>query len=136
MLVSTIWGSVLNSEYGVVGDNIKRLLQYSISFEYLFFFRYYFSKHRPKMKKILYCFIIFVVSLAVLFQMNPTVYSSICSLWNKGNSYIASSFLDSVSYGYTLRYGFILDGSKLIFAYALAGIINVYIDYFFKVMIL
>lgn len=122
MLVSTIWGSVLNSEYGVVGDNIKRLLQYSISFEYLFFFRYYFSKHRPKMKKILYCFIIFVVSLAVLFQMNPTVYSSICSLWNKGNSYIASSFLDSVSYGYTLRYGFIWTDQNNI-AYALTGII-------------
>lgn len=122
MVISTIWGAVSNGEYGVNSDNIKRLIQYAISFEYLFFFRYYLSEHHPNLKKILYCFIAFVVSLAVLFQTNPTIYSTICSLWNKGNAYISSSFLESISFGYTLRYGFIWTDQNNI-AYALTGII-------------
>ena len=122
MIVSTIMGAIVNSDYGVTTDNIKRLLQYTISFEYLYFFRYYFSKHHPNLKRILYIFIAFVDGLAVLFQINPTIYSTICSIFNKGNAYISSSFLDSIDYGYILRYGFIWTDQNNI-AYALTGII-------------
>lgn len=122
MTVSTIWGAVVNYGFGVTSDNIKRLLQYAISFEYLYFFRYYFSRHHPKLKRLLYIFIVFVVILAVLFQANPTIYSTICSFFNKGNAYIASSFLENIHYGYTLRYGFIWTDQNNI-AYALTGII-------------
>lgn len=122
MVVSTIWGALVNSGFGVNFDNIKRLLQYGISFEYLYFFRHYFSNHRPNLKKLLYVFIAFVVVLAMLFQVNPTIYSTICSIFNKGNAYISSSFLESINYGYTLRYGFIWTDQNNI-AYALTGII-------------
>lgn len=122
MVASTIWGALVNSGFGVNSDNIKRLLQYGISFEYLYFFRHYFSEHRPNLKKLLYIFIAFVVGLAVLFQTNPTIYSTICHIFNKGNAYISSSFLDSVNFGYTLRYGFIWTDQNNI-AYALTGII-------------
>lgn len=130
MVVSTLMGTVVNSAYGVTFDNIKRLLQYGISFEYLYFFRHYFSRQRPNLKRILYIFILFVVGLAVIFQINPTIYSTICSIFNKGNAYISSSFLDSVYYGYTLRYGFIWTDQNNI-AYALTGII-MFILIFFK----
>ena len=122
MVVSTILGSIVNAGFGVTSDNIKRLLQYGISFEYLYFFRHYFSNHRPNLKRVLYIFIAFVVVLAVLFQTNPTIYSTICSIFNKGNAYISSSFLESIYYGYTLRYGFIWTDQNNI-AYALTGII-------------
>lgn len=122
MAVSTIWGALVNAGFGVNSDNIKRLLQYGISFEYLFFFRNYFSNHHPNLKKLLYTFVAFVVALAVLFQTNPTIYSTICSVFNKGNAYISSSFLESIHYGYTLRYGFIWTDQNNI-AYALTGII-------------
>lgn len=122
MVVSTILGSIVNAGFGVTSDNIKRLLQYGISFEYLYFFRHYFSNHRPNLKRVLYIFIAFVVLLAVLFQTNPTIYSTICSIFNKGNAYISSSFLESIYYGYTLRYGFIWTDQNNI-AYALTGII-------------
>lgn len=122
MVLSTIWGAFINSEFGVTGDNIKRLIQYIITFEYYFFFRYYFSNHAPKMKKTIYLFVIFVVILAVLFQISPSIYSKICSIWNKGNAYISSSFLDSIVYGYTVRYGFIWTDQNNI-AYAITSII-------------
>lgn len=122
MTVSTILGAVVNYGFDVTSDNIKRLLQYAISFEYLYFFRYYFSRHHPKLKRLLYIFIAFVVILAVLFQTNPTIYSTVCSVFNKGNAYIASSFLESIHYGYTLRYGFIWTDQNNI-AYTLTGII-------------
>jgi len=122
MAVSTIWGALVNAGFGVNSDNIKRLFQYGISFEYLYFFRHYFSNHRPNLKRLLYIFIAFVVVLAALFQINPTLYSTICSVFNKGNAYISSSFLENISYGYTLRYGFIWTDQNNI-AYALTGII-------------
>lgn len=122
MVVSTIFGAIVNAGFGVTSDNIKRLLQYGISFEYLYFFRHYFSNHCPNLKRVLYIFIAFVVVLAVLFQTNPTIYSTICSIFNKGNAYISSSFLESIYYGYTLRYGFIWTDPNNI-AYALTGII-------------
>lgn len=122
MAVSTIWGALVNAGFGVNSDNIKRLLQYGISFEYLFFFRNYFSNHHPNLKKLLYTFVAFVVALAVLFQTNPIIYSIICSVFNKGNAYISSSFLENIYYGYTLRYGFIWTDQNNI-AYALTGII-------------
>lgn len=122
MVVSTIFGAIVNAGFGVTSDNIKRLLQYGISFEYLYFFRHYFSNHCPNLKRVVYIFIAFVVVLAVLFQTNPTIYSTICSIFNKGNAYISSSFLESIYYGYTLRYGFIWTDPNNI-AYALTGII-------------
>lgn len=122
MCVSTAFGCLMYSEYGVIGDNIKRLIQYIITFQYIFFFQYYFRKYRPNLKHIIWIFIAFVVFMAALFQINPSLYSAIVSIWNRGNAYISTSFQESINFGYALRYGFIWTDQNNI-AYALTAII-------------
>lgn len=122
MIVSTCIGGVINSSYGVNGDNIKRLVQYILTFEYFFFFQTYLKNNRPKIKNILMIFVLLVVALAVIFQISPSMFVDITSVWNKGNAYNSNQLLESVEFGYTVRYNFFWTDPNNI-AYALTGII-------------
>lgn len=122
MCISTALGCILYSEYGVIGDNIKRLIQYIITFQYVFFFKDYFRKHKPDLKPVLWAFVIFVVLIAILFQISPNLYSTVCTFWNKGNAYVSTSFEENIRFGYTLRYSFIWTDPNNI-AYALTSVI-------------
>ena len=68
MLVSTAWGCVVNSEYGVIGNNIKRLIQYYFVFGYYFFFKYSFNRKKINIKFWLWIFFAFVVFLGIVYQ--------------------------------------------------------------------
>lgn len=128
MLISTIFGCVINSEYGIIGDNIKRLIQYYFAFGYYFFFKYMFNEKKINLKILLWCFIIFVLTLGIIYQINISAFVNITSIWNKGNAY-NSAMVSNVLFGYTNRYNFIWTDANNI-AYALTGVIMFLLIYF------
>ncbi len=121
MTFSTCFGTVVNLQYGVTGDNIKRLIQYILAFGYYLYFKTWFSVHRVNLKKVLWCFVIFVLALGVIFQLNKSAFVSLTSMWNKGNAY-NSSMLISYSFTVSYRYNFIWTDPNNI-AYAITGVI-------------
>lgn len=121
MFISTIWGSLDNYVYGVVGDNIKRLIQYYFVFGYYFFFKFYLKKNKVDLKKIFWFFVVFVVALALIFQSNISLFVRLSSIWNKGNAYNVE-MVENADWGYTNRYNFIWTDTNNI-AYAITGII-------------
>ena len=122
MLVSTIYGSVYNYEYGVVGDNVKRLIQFYFAFGYYFFFKYNFEKYVIDLKKIMWLFVLFVFGFAVLFNQNIGLFSKITQMWNVGNTYNVIMQSSSLMNG-VFRYNFIWTDPNNI-AYAITGIIT------------
>lgn len=128
MLISTMFGCIINSEYGVIGDNIKRLLQYYMVFGYYFFFKYNLDKKKINLKMLLWCFIIFVLILGIIYQMNVSAFVRITSIWNKGNAYNSAMITNSL-FGYTNRYNFIWTDANNI-AYAITGTTMFLLIYF------
>ena len=121
MLISTIFGSVYNYSSEIFADNFKRLVQYYFAFGYYFFFKSYLKKNKVDLKKALWTFVGFVVILAVIFQLNMSLFVQISSMWNKGNSY-NSIMIENEIWGYTNRYNFIWTDTNNI-AYAITGVI-------------
>ena len=121
MFASTVFGSIINYQYGVLGDNFKRLIQYYFAFGYYFFLKYYFRKNNINLKKPLWLFVVFVVLLAVIFRLNVSLFVQISSIWNKGNVY-NSTMIQNEYFGYINRFNFIWTDTNNI-AYAITGVI-------------
>lgn len=121
MLVSTLIGIVVNAQYGVLADNLKRLIQYYFVFGYYFFFKYYFEKYEFDLKRTLFCFVCFVAAFAVLFNANTVLFGEITTFWNPGNAYNLQMIEDSTFIG-VFRYNFIWTDPNNI-AYAITGIV-------------
>ena len=118
MLMSTLYGNIVNSEYGVMSDNLKRLIQYYFVFGYYYFFKIFFEKYQVNLKRIL---ILFVLVFAIIFNSNTSLFGQITQIWNSGNSYNEAMIIDS-EYSGVFRYNFIWTDPNNI-AYAITGII-------------
>ena len=110
MLLSTIFGSIINYEFGVIGDNLKRLIQYYFVFGYYYFFKTIFLNYEIDLKKVFIAFAIFVLIFALIFNSSTSIFAQITKVWNSGNSYnnvmIADSeylvYLDIILFGQIL----------------------------------
>ena len=119
MFISTIIGSFTNLQYGVLFDNIKRFIQYTLAFGYYCFFDDFFSKYKIDLKKVLWCLVIFVVLFALLFQINSNTFINVASIWNKGNRYgLMVEEADAI-----MRYNFIWTDPNNI-AYVMSGLVS------------
>lgn len=128
MFVSTALGSLLNLQYGVLTDNIKRLIQYYLVFGYYYFFKYYFQKYEFNMKGCLTIFVYFVGAFAILFNLNTAVFARVTMLWNPGNTYNQVMIKDSL-YSGVFRYNFIWSDPNNI-AYAITGVVVFILMYY------
>lgn len=121
MFSSTIFGSIINYEYGVIGDNLKRLIQYYFTFGYYYFFKTFFLNYEVDLKKAFMPFVIFVLILALIFNSNTSTFVQITKVWNSGNSY-NNIMITGSEYSGIFRYNFIWTDPNNI-AYAITGII-------------
>ena len=121
MLLSTIFGSIINYEFGVIGDNLKRLIQYYFVFGYYYFFKTIFLNYEIDLKKVFIAFAIFVLIFALIFNSSTSIFAQITKVWNSGNSYNNVMIADS-EYSGVFRYNFIWTDPNNI-AYAITGII-------------
>ena len=95
MLLSTIFGSIINYEFGVIGDNLKRLIQYYFVFGYYYFFKTIFLNYEIDLKKVFIAFAIFVLIFALIFNSSTSIFAQITKVWNSGNSYNNVMIADS-----------------------------------------
>lgn len=121
MLLSTIFGSIINYEFGVIGDNLKRLIQYYFVFGYYYFFKTIFLNYEMDLKKVFIVFAVFVLIFALIFNSSTSTFAQITKVWNAGNSYNNVMIADS-EYSGVFRYNFIWTDPNNI-AYAITGII-------------
>lgn len=123
MFFSTVIGIFINSQFGVFGDDLKRLIQYYFIFGYYFYFKWYFNKNNFKYKKYFIYFVLFVLLLALLFNSNVSLFGRVVTFWNSGNAY-ANSFIQNSVFSGVFRYSFIWTDPNNI-AYVITGIIAV-----------
>ena len=121
MLFSTILGTFINFQYGILSDNIKRLIQYYFIFGYYLYFKWYLKKYNVNYKKYLISFVIFVLLLAFLFNLNVSLFGKVVTFWNSGNAY-ANAFIENSVFSGVFRYSFIYTDPNNI-AYIITGII-------------
>jgi hypothetical protein len=108
MLLSTIISFIIFpaqiDETQVWVENIKRFLQYITCFLYYFFFSYYFNHYYVSIKKPLLFFVFFGVILAVIYNMNMSLFTNIKAIWFNKDAF-SQIYLESKDY--MMRYNFI-----------------------------
>ncbi len=90
-------------EYYSFYANIKKTIQFGISFIYYFYFRKYLEEHDGNIRTMLIVFIIFGVLLALLYINNFAVFLSLKRIWNSKDSFINFYEQDPT---YLFRYNF------------------------------
>ena len=103
MSLSTIFSFILAPEYAY--KNIVYLILYTTMFLYYFMFLYYIDKYQFKVKNFLILFIIFVVILAIIFNIDKSYYHNLILFWNLRSGITMNENLYQDYVGY--RYAFI-----------------------------
>lgn len=80
MLLSTILGFYIAPEY--LYPNITYILLFCAMFLYFFMFSNYINRNNFSVKKLLLIYIIFIVLLAILFNIDKSLYQAIKIIWN------------------------------------------------------
>lgn len=85
-------------------ENIKRFLQYITCFLYYFFFSYYFNHYYVSIKKPLLFFVFFGVILAIIYNMDMSLFTKVKSIWFNKDAF-SQIYLESKDS--LMRYNFI-----------------------------
>jgi len=101
MSLSTVFSFILAPQYAY--KNIVFLILYTAMFLYYFMFLYYIDQYQFTLEKFLVLFIIFVVILAALFNIDKGFYHNVILFWNQrsGISINDTAYHDYVGYRYT-----------------------------------
>jgi len=95
MCLSTLFGYILAPEY--IYKNTVYLIQFTSIFLYYFMFSNYIKKYNFNIKSLLVLFIIFVVILAILFNIDTNMYYKFLLIWN-ARSGAASNDIDYLGF--------------------------------------
>ena len=101
MSLSTIFSFILAPQYAY--KNIVFLILYTAMFLYYFMFLYYIDRYQSSIKIFMILFILFVVILAVFFNIDKAFYHNVILFWNlrSGISINDTLYQDYVGYRYT-----------------------------------
>lgn len=103
MFFSTLLGLILNSEY--IYKNIVYIILFTTMFLYYFLYKYYISRYNFSAKTPLLFLMSFIVILAILFNIDKSLYQNFKVFWNpRSNISINAAAFDNFQ-GY--RYSFI-----------------------------
>lgn len=104
MIFSTFLGLSVQAEF--LYNNIVYLVLFTTMFLIYFMFTYYINRYNFSVKKPVFWFIIFIVFLAVLFNIDKSLYQSFKIFWNpRSNASInVASFDDFKGYRYSFIY--------------------------------
>lgn len=80
MIISTVYSILVTPEYSY--KNIVYLIQFTCMFIYYFMYLDYLARYNFRAKYILVAFMLFVVILAIVFNMDKSLYHNIKLFWN------------------------------------------------------
>jgi len=101
MSLSTIFSFIVAPQYAY--KNIVFLILYSAMFLYYFMFLYYLDRYKITIRNFLILFILFVVTLAIIFNIDKAFYHNTILYWNlrSGISINDTLYQDYIGYRYT-----------------------------------
>lgn len=101
MVFSTLFGCLSTSVY--LERNIVYLIQFTTMFLYYFLFKYFIDRYPFRAKQFLILFVLFVIAMAVLFNLDKSLYHTVMLFWNRrsGISINENLYEDYVGYRYS-----------------------------------
>ena len=103
MIISTVYGIVITPQYSY--KNIVYLIQFTCMFLYYFMYLDYLARYNFRAKYILVAFMVFIVILAILYNMDKSLYHNIKLFWNRRSGISTFGKTNEGFEGY--RYSFI-----------------------------
>lgn len=103
MGISTVYSFILAPQYAY--KNIVYFILYTLMFLYYFMYAYYINKYEFQVKKLLLLFLLFVLVLAVIYNMDKALCHNIVLFWNNRSGILINENLYEGFVGY--RFAFI-----------------------------